>query len=113
MNKRWYLSFTHFWADVVGRAEDGLGAPLPGGEHLGDTKVTNLDCSLLGEEDVGRLEVPVEHIAGVHVAECRDHLGEHAQDVTLVNPTGTKNNRNLQVNLQANRHGLTLLTLFA
>jgi hypothetical protein len=49
-------------------------ATLPGGEHLGDAKVADLDEAVLGQEDVGRLQVPVQDVMLVHVADGGHHL---------------------------------------
>ena len=55
------------------------------GEHLGDAEVADLDDLLLGEEDVGRLEVAVEHVLVVHVADGGHHLAKYVQHVRFHN----------------------------
>ena len=50
-------------------------------KRLGDAKVSNLQFLFGGEEDVGRLEIPVEDVPAVDVAEARPHLLEPVHDV--------------------------------
>mmetsp|Transcript_97077 Transcript_97077/g.307945 ORF Transcript_97077/g.307945 Transcript_97077/m.307945 type:complete len:282 (+) Transcript_97077:840-1685(+) len=77
------LLLDYFWAEVVGRADHGLGIALHGLEHPRDAKVTQLDLAAGHEEDVLGLEVPVKHPPRVDVQQRETDLDEPSQDCCL------------------------------
>eukprot|EP00964_Phaeocystis_antarctica_P029280 scaffold16501_cov72-Phaeocystis_antarctica.AAC.6 len=52
--------------------------------HDGAPQVTNLDDAVLGDEDVGWLDVTVDHTEGVHVVEREDELCDPQAEKELV-----------------------------
>ena len=69
--------FKNFWRQVVGSSTNCLFA-LAVVEHLGsETEVANLELHALSQEQVAKLEVPVNYLAVVHVF----HAGNELMDV--------------------------------
>lgn len=52
-------------------------------EHLGDTKVANLDYSFLREEHISAFQVTMNDLAIVHMLHAEAHLSEQVQNVSL------------------------------
>ena len=70
------FSFAQLWRDITRRAHHGEGFTLAA-QHLGDTKIPNLDdVPVLVEQDVLRLEIPVKYLLGVDVLEGEQDLHE-------------------------------------
>ena len=65
---------------VVGRADEGGGFALCA-EFAGDAEVAELDLAVAAEEDVGRLDVAVDDLAGVEIRQpVEDAFGDFAED---------------------------------
>mmetsp|Transcript_13945 Transcript_13945/g.47196 ORF Transcript_13945/g.47196 Transcript_13945/m.47196 type:complete len:472 (-) Transcript_13945:288-1703(-) len=64
--------------EVVGRTAHRAGHGECVGELAAHAKVAELYVAVGGEEDVGRLDVPVEHVGSVHVAHGEGHLAHPA-----------------------------------
>mmetsp|Transcript_43504 Transcript_43504/g.130494 ORF Transcript_43504/g.130494 Transcript_43504/m.130494 type:complete len:203 (-) Transcript_43504:260-868(-) len=77
------LAAHHLWAHVVWRADDGLCEVEAAGQRTADAKVAQLDAPVLGQEDVCRLQVPVEDALAMHVLKRHQDLGEQLQDLPL------------------------------
>ena len=61
---------------VVRRTQELAFHGQVGGIEPGDAEVGNLDLSVQGDEDVCRLDVPMNHAAGVRVVEAFSDLRE-------------------------------------
>jgi len=86
----------HCWP-IVALAEKELGRAIPEGHHSvcvpvrlvllvdgdgsGQTKVSQLQDALLGDQDVGRLHVSVDDLVGVDEVETFEHLLHHLLDL--------------------------------
>jgi hypothetical protein len=56
----------------------------PGRQHFGDSEVSDFDESVLGEKDVCGLQISMENVVFVHVANRRNHLVQNLHDVALL-----------------------------
>lgn len=50
----------------------------------GQSKVTDLDCPVIGEQDVLALEVTVEDLLGVQILDCEGHLLDDFEDLAVL-----------------------------
>ena len=64
----------NLWCDVVGRATDGLALLLRTGQLGRQAKVSNLDGEVLVKEQVAKLQVAVDDVNTVHVADSIEQL---------------------------------------
>lgn len=75
---------------VVRCADDGVRASLATFQDPGETKVSQLDVAVVVEEDVGRLDVAMQHcsVAQVRVACLQSTAGlvQHAPNKHFLNP---------------------------
>ena len=73
-------------ADLGGEVEGGADAGDGGGvlEYLGDAEVADFEGVVLGEEDVGGLEVPVEDVLGMENPDPEEQLREPVADDLFV-----------------------------
>mmetsp|Transcript_24372 Transcript_24372/g.70101 ORF Transcript_24372/g.70101 Transcript_24372/m.70101 type:complete len:311 (-) Transcript_24372:1790-2722(-) len=69
--------------DVVGGAADGLALLVGAGQAGGETKVSDLDVEVLVEEEVAELEVAVDDVDVVHVADGVEELLHVVLDLRL------------------------------
>ena len=77
------LGLDDLGGQVVGRPHHCAGLLDGVTQHLGDAEVADLDDALLGQEDVGSLDVSVDDLAIVDVLHSQAHLGKPIKDLIL------------------------------
>ena len=68
------LPLEHLWRQVLGCATERLGLPVPGYAHLRQAKVRQLDVPGTVDEDILRLQVPIQNIHRVKVLERQENV---------------------------------------
>ena len=71
------------WAQVVQRTNPLIYLLQGVLENIGNAKVTDLDLALLGYEDVGGFQVPVNYLAVVDMLHSQKYLSDNVQDFIL------------------------------
>ena len=74
-------AFYYLGREVVWRANHGLGHVYRVAQDVGNAEVAQFDKTLLGQEDVLRLDVSVQDLSVVHVFHAETDLGEPVEDL--------------------------------
>ena len=74
--ERVWFAFTHFRAHIVWRAHHSWGCIVGSVQQLRNTKIAQLDCILLSQENVLRFDVSVKNLTSMDVLECCSNLYE-------------------------------------
>mmetsp|Transcript_101924 Transcript_101924/g.318560 ORF Transcript_101924/g.318560 Transcript_101924/m.318560 type:complete len:367 (+) Transcript_101924:442-1542(+) len=77
------LTLADLGAQVVRSADLRLGAGRGALQDLGDAKVAHLDVAALGQEEVSRLQIPMQDVHVVDVLQRQDGLSEPTHDLRL------------------------------
>ena len=73
----------NLWREVVRSANGSLCTVISVLEDSGNAKITNLDLSTLGHENVLSLEISVQNLSIVDVLDSQGHLDKPIQDLVL------------------------------